>query len=438
MKSHFADHSNSIQFTPINKMRETPEPPTSCLIVGNYCHDVLIKDDVVLAESLGGAASFISAVIDGLSPIISSSTFISKVGSDFSYTVTHPPLVIPSSKTTLFHAHFSSQIHRQDRLLKRVHACPPILPSDLPNARRFDFGLAVGVAGEILPETLEKMLDICDTVFVDVQALIRVFDQVDGTVKLIHLRDSGFYSLLPRIGFLKASSDEAPYVDVEEAKHKCCVVVTNGEDGCTVYYENAEQQIAPFPTVQVDPTGAGDCFLGGFVVGIAQGLAVPDAALLGNFFGSLTVAEIGLPKFDLRLLQLDYPAKHMPHLDQVFHCTCNVISPVSYRGLASLSLDAESLLWPRKVEGCVIEKYVGVTVTFRSAATVKNELHRKRRNDKLVFVKPLDHEEFLTALVAAKTIPQQCNNLPCNGHPKLFPSTASEEPIKLSGDGIIP
>ncbi|KAL0434620.1 UNVERIFIED_CONTAM: Inositol 3-kinase [Sesamum radiatum] len=280
-------------------MRENREP-SSCLVVGNYCHDVLMKDGVVLAESLGGAASFISAVLDGVSI---PSTLITKVGSDFSYSVTHPPLVSPYSKTTLFHAHFSSQIQRHDRVLKRVHACEPITPSDLPHSRRFQFGLGVGVAGEILPETLEKMLDICDTVFVDVQALIRVFDPADGTVSLVHLRDSGFHHLLRRIGFLKASSEEATYIDVEEAKKECCVVVTNGKDGCTVYHRNVEQQIAPFPAVQVDPTGAGDSFLGGLVVGVAHGLAVPDAALLGNFFGSLTVGQVGLPKFDLRLLQ---------------------------------------------------------------------------------------------------------------------------------------
>ncbi|PIN16187.1 Ribokinase [Handroanthus impetiginosus] len=344
-----------------------------------------MKDDVVLGESLGGAASFVSAVLDGVSI---SFTFISKVGSDFSYSVTHPPLVSLSSKTTLFHAHFSSQIQRHDRVLKRVHACDPITPSDLPR-RRFNFGLAVGVAGEILPETLEKMLDICDTVFVDVQAMIRVFDPEDGTVKLVHLRDSGFYHLLPRIGFLKASSDEAPYIDLEEAKKECCVVVTNGRDGCAVHYKDLEQQIAPFPTVQLDPTGAGDSFLGGLVVGLAQGLTVPDAALLGNFFGSLTVGQIGLPKFDLRLLQAVKDEVHEKR-SQLF--------------------DIHEML-----------------------------------TDKFVFTKPLDHEEFRLALVRAKTslalTIQECqkevscspgvaehHNLPCNGN-------SCEEPIKLA-DGV--
>ncbi|EYU45723.1 hypothetical protein ABFS82_14G069700 [Erythranthe guttata] len=365
-------------------------PHPRCLVVGNYCHDVLMKDDLVLAESLGGAASFISAVLDGFSIPC---TFVSKVGSDFSYPVTHPPLVSPSSQTTLFHAHFSSRVQRHDRVLKRVRACDPIAPSDLPRPRpnhRFELGLAVGVAGEISPETLEGMLDICDTVFVDIQALIRVFDPADGTVNLVHVRDSGFHHLLPRIGFLKASSDEAPYVDVDEARRDCCVVVTNGKDGSTFYYKNVEQQILPFPTVQVDPTGAGDSFLGGLVSGLAHGLSVPDAALLGNFFGSLTVGQVGLPKFDSSLLQAVK--------DEVQRKKSHIFGPIK----------------------CI--------------------------NEGLVFAKPLDHEEFHAALVRANTpphtfpiqeesqrellcSPRVAEHHNCNGQPKTLSSNACEETI---------
>lgn len=315
-----------------------------CLVVGNYCHDVLIKDDVVIAESLGGAVSFISAVLDGLSV---PSQYVTKVGSDFAYPVSYQPISIASSKTTLFHAHFSSEIKRQDRVLKRVFACDPIYPSDLSSSSKFNFGLAVGVGGEILPETLEKMVDLCSLLFVDIQALIRVFDSVDGTVRLTELKDTEFFRLLPKIGVLKASAEEAPYVDVEEARKWCCVVVTNGKDGCTVYWKDGELQIPPFPTVQVDPTGAGDSFLGGFVAGLVHGLAAPDAALLGNFFGALTVGQIGLPKFDSRLLQ-------------------RVKDEVEKRS---------QFLGCQKVPG-----------------------------DGLKFVKPLHHEHFHTALAAAKVI----------------------------------
>uniref|UniRef100_A0A1J3D5L0 Inositol 3-kinase n=1 Tax=Noccaea caerulescens TaxID=107243 RepID=A0A1J3D5L0_NOCCA len=287
--------------------QQTPHSPRRIpnrrvLIVGNYCHDVLIQNGAVVAETLGGAASFISNVLDSSSVACD---LVSKVGRDFRYEVTHSPIVAPEMETTVFEAYFdlgTDGIGHSDRVLKRVAACDPILPSDIPDSR-FDFGLAVGVGGEILPETLEKMVEICDVVAVDIQALIRVFDPVDGSVKLVSLKESGFHHILHRVGFLKASSDEALFVDVEQMKQLCCVVVTNGEKGCRIYDKDDETVIPPFLAKQVDPTGAGDSFLGGLVVGLVEGLTVPDAALLGNLFGSITVEHIGQPKFDLTMLQ---------------------------------------------------------------------------------------------------------------------------------------
>ncbi|KAK1272060.1 Fructokinase-2 [Acorus gramineus] len=279
------------------------------LVVGNYCHDVLYRDGRVIGEGLGGAASFTTNVLDALSLPV---RCVSRVGSDFAYlssVSSHPP-IFSSSTTTLFHAYFiddnnDDDVGRRDRVLKRVRSCDPISPSDLPGGRMFSFGLAVGVGGEISPETLERMLDLCRVVFVDIQALIRVFDDEDGgTVRLVPLRDSGFSHLLPRIGFLKASAEESPLIEIEEARKHCCVIITDGKDGCTVYWKDGELRVPSFPAVQIDPTGAGDSFLGGLVTGMAHGFTVAGAALLGNFFGSLTVAQIGVPKFNPSMLQI--------------------------------------------------------------------------------------------------------------------------------------
>ncbi|XP_050237465.1 inositol 3-kinase [Mercurialis annua] len=291
--------------TATNRSAHLHSPASRVLIVGNYCHDLLIQNDTILAESLGGASSFIATVLNGLSIPC---TMIAKVGNDFKYQVIHAPIALSNSKTTIFHAHFNSgaaALHENgthDRVLKRVCACDPIRPTDLPDDK-FHYGMAVGVGGEILPETLERMIEICEVVLVDIQALIREFDEVDGTVKLVDLHKTRFSSLLPRIGVLKVSSEESVFMDVEEVRKWCCVVVTNGEEGCKVHWKYGELGISPFWADQQDPTGAGDSFLGGFVAGLVQGFTVPDAALLGNFFGSLTVEQIGLPTFDSRLLQ---------------------------------------------------------------------------------------------------------------------------------------
>ncbi|KAF6147057.1 hypothetical protein GIB67_036776 [Kingdonia uniflora] len=388
------------------------------LIVGNYCHDVLIKDGNIIGENLGGASSFISNVLDNLS--ITHCNYISKVGFDFSYSVSHAPIVSPSSPTTLFHAHFVSNpnLNRSsDRVLKRIHGCDPISPSDLPNSR-FDFGLAVGVGGEIVPETLERMIDICGVVFVDIQALIRVFDPIDGTVKLVGLRESGFFHLLPRIGFLKASAEEAPYVNVEEARKWCCVVVTDGKDGCRVYWKDGELQISPFLAVQIDPTGAGDSFLGGFVGGLVCSLNVSDAALVGNFFGSLTVGQIGVPKFDSRLLQA--------HL---FHRLVKAKMFQKAR-LSSLRIDAQPgsslssvgqgfLVKAKRFHRLVKAKRFkkarlsSVRTLDRCNQRVKEEIHRRTmestasreiRDVGLELRKSAGHQEFHSSLVGAKLV----------------------------------
>lgn len=60
----------------------------------------------------------------------------------------------------------------------------------------------------------------------------------------------------------------------------------------------------PFGANQIDSTGGGDSFLGGFVGGLVHSLSVHDAALVANVSGSVTIAQIGLLKFDLRLLRV--------------------------------------------------------------------------------------------------------------------------------------
>ncbi|KAL4188317.1 hypothetical protein AMTRI_Chr08g201840 [Amborella trichopoda] len=285
------------------EMREEKEE--ELLVVGNYCHDVLFRDGLVVGETLGGAASFISQVLESLY-LSSKTTIVAKVGPNFAYSssplsLLHPPVIASSSLTTLFHAHFFND--QPDRTLRRICACDPISPSDLPTSSLYDFGMAVGVGGETTVETLARMLDLCDTVLVDVQALIRTFDPVDGAVQLISLSSTPFFSLISRVQFLKTSAEESRYLDIEELRRGSCVIVTDGAEGCHVYWREGEFQVPAFRAVEVDPTGAGDSFLGGFAAGLVCGLSVRDAALLGNFFGALTVSHIGVPELDPVKLQ---------------------------------------------------------------------------------------------------------------------------------------
>nr|CAD1831788.1 unnamed protein product [Ananas comosus var. bracteatus] len=269
-----------------------------CVVVGNYCHDVLFRDGAAVGETLGGAAAFVSNVLDAL--LSPSPPATSPRSAQTSPTPSPAPASSPPLPTTLFHAHFHSR-HHDRRLLRRVRACDPIFPSDLPDAR-FSLGLAVGVAGEIL----RRLSSASSAPATSPSSTSRASSAPSTPPTAPSASSRSAPPLLPpppRIALLKASSEEAPFVGVEEARRRCCVVVTEGENGCRIYTREGELRVPPFRAVQVDPTGAGDSFLGGLAAGLMWGLPVPDAALLGNFCGALTVGQIGIPKLDPALLQ---------------------------------------------------------------------------------------------------------------------------------------
>ena len=111
--------------------QNTSQQCLGVLVVGNYYHDVLIRDSVVVGKTLGSVTAFISAVLNGISILYN---LVSKVGPDFAYTTCRSPIVIPTSRTTLFHAHFDSNIYGNgngDRVLKQVAVCNPIHALDL-------------------------------------------------------------------------------------------------------------------------------------------------------------------------------------------------------------------------------------------------------------------------------------------------------------------
>lgn len=91
----------------------------------------------------------------------------SKVGPDFLYhsQISHPPEILEDQQTTEFFADFTQG---DERVLKAGNICAPIEPLDIPDMQ-YELGLAVGIAGEVLPETLQHMVSVSRYVVVDIQ-----------------------------------------------------------------------------------------------------------------------------------------------------------------------------------------------------------------------------------------------------------------------------
>jgi ribokinase len=71
------------------------------------------------------------------------------------------------------------------------------------------------------------------------------------------------------------------------------VVVTLGAGGALLHREGASAHVPAFPVRAVDTTAAGDAFVAGFALALAEGMSWPDAVRFGNAAGALAATRPG-------------------------------------------------------------------------------------------------------------------------------------------------
>lgn len=87
--------------------------------------------------------------------------------------------------------------------------------------------------------------------------------------------------------------------DVKIAAHKLLargvgtVVLTLGERGALIVEKNSAEHLPSFKVNAVDPTGAGDAFIGSLAVFLGEGLALHDAVRRANAIAALSVTKLG-------------------------------------------------------------------------------------------------------------------------------------------------
>ncbi|MBO8138162.1 MAG: carbohydrate kinase family protein [Desulfotomaculum sp.] len=71
------------------------------------------------------------------------------------------------------------------------------------------------------------------------------------------------------------------------------VVIKLGGDGCYIRSRGTEYTIPAYKVNALDATGAGDCFVAGFLAGMLQGLSMPECGRLANAVGAMSVTAVG-------------------------------------------------------------------------------------------------------------------------------------------------
>jgi sugar/nucleoside kinase (ribokinase family) len=275
----------------------------------------LAIDSILLPERqtpfvvLGGAAAYVSLAAKRLDTRVS---VISKVGGDFpeaylwwlqQESIDLSGLVKEKTAlTTRFELKYSDLQTERALLLKSK--APPLTVDDLPTSLRADAIHLAPLAGEISYDVAERLKSHADVLSLDPQGLVRSFDET-GNVTLKPLVDKRILGL---VDILKSSRSEieaatglSDVASAIEAVHKLgvkIVVVTLGGEGAVVSVDGATYRIPAYQSEKVvDPTGAGDAFMGGFLAEYVYGENYLRCGCVGSALASLVVEGIGPTNF---------------------------------------------------------------------------------------------------------------------------------------------
>ncbi len=71
------------------------------------------------------------------------------------------------------------------------------------------------------------------------------------------------------------------------------VVYKMGENGAITFADGTEIRTGIYPVTALKPTGAGDAFMGGFIVALANGKATKECVLRGSAAAAIVVSKVG-------------------------------------------------------------------------------------------------------------------------------------------------
>ncbi len=202
------------------------------------------------------------------------------------------------AKTTCFELTYNKDL--SERALKLKSKGPALAVKDLPKDFHAGAVHIAPIANEISYKVVKRFKDCADILSIDPQGLLRSFDKA-GNVADTNVVDNEIFSL---INIFKSSQNEI-YALTGESEIKPAiraihdvgietVIVTLGTKGSVLSVGGAQYNIdACPPQVLVDPTGAGDVFIGAFLTEYLLQKESLWCACVGSAAASCVVEGIG-------------------------------------------------------------------------------------------------------------------------------------------------
>ncbi len=275
-------------------------------VVGHFSIDtILLPSRTKPFVVLGGAATYTTFVAKRLD---ATACAISKVGENFPeaylWWLRQEGINISGvsklagQPTTCFELAYSKDL--SDRTLKLKSKGPPISAADVPKDFHAKAVHVAPIANEISYETVEQLKKCADILSLDPQGLLRSFDEA-GNVSENAAVDNRILGLINiykscqnEIYTLTGQTELKPAIKAIHDFGVETVIVTNGAKGSVLSVEGAQYNIAACPSqVIVDPTGAGDVFIGAFLTEYLRQKESLWCAAVGSAAASVVVEGLG-------------------------------------------------------------------------------------------------------------------------------------------------
>ncbi|MEM3578146.1 MAG: PfkB family carbohydrate kinase [Candidatus Bathyarchaeia archaeon] len=274
--------------------------------VGQFSIDsILLPSNQKPYIILGGSVAYVALSAQRLGANVS---VISKVGGDFPEAYMwwlrqeginlSGVYKIEDAFTTRFELNYSQDL--SSRGLRLANKAPQITVGDVPNSLRAKAIHIAPIADEIENEVVKKLHAHTDCLSLDPQGFLRTFDE-NGNVAYRNLPNKQIFE---HVNIYKSSSEEIMYAtslnDVNAAVRAVhdfgveIVIVTLGMKGALLSVEGAEYNIPAYNAAKVvDPTGAGDVFIGAFLAEYVKGKEALWCACVGSAAASVAVEAVG-------------------------------------------------------------------------------------------------------------------------------------------------
>ncbi len=222
---------------------------------------------------------------------------VSKVGRDFNISLLTPLQNLGASFLIEVDGEETARFRREEEGLVMVSPGPERYEGLPVHPENFDVVHLGPVSGELTEETVKWALK-SNFVAIDVQGVLRA--RTRGPIKL----ENGEWLLNNRLDLIHLNLEEASFLTGSEDPREAInylkksfrgVLLTLGDKGSLVYFEDKLWRVPPLTIRLVDPTGAGDVYTASLAVLLSSGEGIRDSLSKSVALTSVILEHIGVP-----------------------------------------------------------------------------------------------------------------------------------------------